>query len=114
MNRFSKAWLALTDRLEPEVILTERFFLTPPHMVDLYAVSVPDTTSENYGCYNGEVLWERYLDQYYATCEQAHASAGGSVVRVTKAIRVGDTYLVARDLKEVKLQPKPKVAKGRK
>jgi len=111
---FRKAWLALTDRLEPVVVVKEKHILGSPQLVDLYAVTVPDTNGEKYVQMDGHVLWQRWQDHYYTTCEQAHASADGKPVRVVRAILVGDSYLRADELKEITIQPKPKVAKGRK
>ena len=54
-----------------------------------------------------------YKHKYYATCEQAHeANPDHSVARVN-AVRVGRAYFLVENTKGIKVEPRPKVAKGK-
>jgi hypothetical protein len=94
MTRLKQAWLALCGKLVPEVRIERVPVLGEPHIVHLYLV---------------RRLVER--DVYFTTCEQAmekHYSA-----EKVMAVVVGGEHFVGH-LERVTVEPKPKIAKGKK
>jgi len=90
----------------------ERPVFGEPVAVTLYSVWVPDTEGGYTESFSGK---RHYFDgetRYYATCEQAHAEHPGSNVTAIQAIRVDGDLMVGK-LTVVKVQPKQKVAKGK-
>lgn len=109
MTRLKQAWLALCGKLEPEVrevkVEIPTTILGTPEEVVLYEVVIPRRGS--YGI-TYEVAECRYL-----TCEQAHAEHPGSRVVQKSYWRIGDVYLRGLQVERVEVQPKPKIAKGK-
>jgi hypothetical protein len=107
MNRLKQAWLALCGKLEPEVreVVKEVTLLGTPEQVTLYEV----IKSRDMMGYTIETTMARFL-----ACEQAHAEYPGQVVRAKPYYRIGDVYLTGLQVEPVYVQPKPKVAKGKK
>lgn len=108
MNRIKQAWLALTGRLEPEVVPG------PP-------VNVEDVTLYKVDCSPYALdavcrsldLWKA-MNTYHLSCEAAFAATGGAEllhVEAEKAVRVGSRYF--RALSEIEVEPKPKRPKGK-
>lgn len=111
MNRFHKAWLALTGRLEPEVRVVCTTLVGEPHMATLYCVQLPDKDAGYVSGYHGEI-WLKRKPTYYTTCAQAHAEHPDECVSAVKAIKVGGDYVIASSLQQINVQPKPKRPKG--
>jgi hypothetical protein len=102
MNRLKQAWLALCGKLEPVRVEVPVPVIGPAHLAPIYCA----TTHNGLG-------GKGYT--FYLTCEQAHLGHPGCEVSKTEAIKIGDRYFGGRrGLGEIKVQPKPKVAKGKK
>jgi hypothetical protein len=141
MNRFCKALKALFG--EPEVVISQNFGFEPelevpkppapvkevrviereillgdPKKATLYMASV-DTgerrTGSEYIGYRTSCTYSRAVMKqvFYTTCEQAHAAHPGSEVTAVELWRIGDKYITDLKVKEVTVEPKPKVAKGK-
>jgi hypothetical protein len=106
MNRLKKAWLALTDRLEPEIVreqVVER--------VEVPVFGEPMLASV-YRAYDiGPFRIQKPLGIYF-TCEQAHSEHPSALVSKVDAIRVGRRYFWIGNIKEIEVAPKPKRPKG--
>ncbi len=90
MSRIKQAWQALTGTLEPSV---------PPSIFDVYEVAWYDGME----CKN--------YRHHFRSCEQAHGTHPGKSVARGRAAKVdGSIFALAC---EIKLQPKPKRAKGK-
>lgn len=128
MNRFRKAWLALTDALEPEIrevvtevekpVETTVYLYGSLEEVSLYVVKrrtgeMRSRSTPGYR-YTETHVEPVYETLYYATCEQAHSENPGEYVATAKVWRIGKDYVRSNKVEPIKLQPKPKVAKGRK
>lgn len=111
MNRFHKAWLALTGRLEPEVREVEVAVFGEPHLAELYVVNVPDEGGDYIESMDGRRWYKSNIPTYYTTCEQAHSSHPGLSVSEVRAVRIGQHYFIG-SLMAVNPQPKPKRPKG--
>jgi hypothetical protein len=104
MNRLKKAWLALTDRLEPEVVTRTTIYLPEPAMWRNY-----------FRAATYEQGWmEPPTIEYFHTCEQAHQARPGASVTVVLGFEVeGRTFIAPGELKPIEVEPKPKRLKGR-
>jgi len=119
MNRLKKAWLALTDRLEPEVrvekVVEQQDVYGDAIKVTLFRADDPR-----------KELWDRAVafavpvdyepaawhGSHFATCAQAFAECPGANVVEVNVWRVGDAYYQTPRLSRIKVQPKPKRPKG--
>jgi hypothetical protein len=108
MNRLKQAWLALCGKPEVREVVREVIREVPvfgePGAIVLYRV----TTKLWYEGYTTKCEYE-----YFATCEQAHATHPDTSVVNVKALRIGSECWVAEKLQAITVQPKPKVAKGK-
>ena len=111
MNRFRNAWLALAGRLEPQTV--ERVVIGDASTTDLYAVWVPDKNGDSIRTMGGSIIFRDGEYRYYPTCEQAHKAHPEQAVSTRRAVIIGGQHFVG-EFNAVKVQPKPKVAKGRK
>jgi len=129
MNRFCKAWLALTGRLEPEVrvecsiptvktVVETEYVYGEPEEVEVFKAEDPRA-----GFFRGAIVIGESFEtkaaswhgRYFASCEQAFAECPGARVNSVTIYRIDGKYFERFEkLKPIKLQPKPKVAKGRK
>ena len=98
----------VTERVEVPVVGDA--MVTPLYMVDVPTGKMIKALS-NYG--HGIVEREETVPKYYATCEQAHASHPGLKVTQANTIRIGRQYFLVNSLSDIKVEPKPKVAKGK-
>jgi hypothetical protein len=109
MTRLKQAWLALCGKLEPEVreveVVREQMILGTPEEVTLYEVIKRE--HRVYSCGYDSVI-ARYL-----TCEQAHAEHPSRIVQAKRYWRIGSTYLSGLRVEHVTVEPKPKIAKGK-
>lgn len=104
MSRLSDAWAALCGR--PRVV-KETIYLPGPASTTEVFMGKKWTEFSVYGP----------TRRYYATCAQAHAECHGEVVKIN-ALRFADGELYrlpeGEYLCPIRLQPKPKRAKGAK
>jgi len=148
MNRFRKAWLALTDRLEPEVrekrVIVERLIPTGDNIALVYEARsrkyLSDLehhkflmgmhrSSESHRLMMRAMGGDReppkpepveperpeWHGRLYRTCPEVFAAHGEDAeASAVKAMIVGNKAYTMAWLSEHDLQPKPKVAKGRK
>lgn len=111
MSRLSDAWAALCGRLSGppvpiEPVVEVRYLPGEASFADVFVGK-----KFVFGAYGAH-----YATRYYATCAQAHAECDSDVSKV-RAVRIdGKLYEFAETqrLVPVKLQPKPKRAKGAK
>lgn len=100
----------VTERVEVPVVGAA--MVTPLYVVEHDSGETKtETVSYAYGSFEREVPVLAY--KYYATCEQAHASHPGLNVTQANTIRIGRQYFLVNSLSDIKVEPKPKVAKGK-
>lgn len=111
MNRIKQAWRALCGTLEPEVFVREvEREIEKPVFGDLHRVRLYCARDNHYGYrIHPYPEWHGNL---YLSCEQAHNECPGADVTVVDAVQVGGVYVETG--RTLKVQPKPKVSKGRK
>jgi hypothetical protein len=105
MTRLKKAWLALCGELEPREVFS-----------DCVVVKAYRITDWNYHFGGGMVRSYPGARRYYETCTQAYATEPGRRVDEVNVLKAGGQLFVLSDkawMREIQLQPKPKIAKGK-
>jgi hypothetical protein len=113
MTRLKQAWLALCGKLEPEVRIERVPVVGEASLAKAYVVYVPDKGGAAMRTAEGGILWYKRDPRYFATCEQAHREHPDESVHMVSVVKVGNACFVAKDLKPIEFQPKPKIAKGK-
>jgi hypothetical protein len=130
MTRLKQAWLALCGKLplelreieivrevtvekEAERIVEREVFVHGEAVeVDLYEARDPvlrlAMTTMSYGY--TPAIWHGKI---YASCDQAFAECHGAEVVSRKVWRIGSRYFESPKLVRLSVQPKPKIAKGK-
>lgn len=135
MNRFSRAWYAFCNQIEP--FIEEESYGIPvigeASVTKLYRVDFAKPQKKPHGkkaevrklkfsqgyvvARTGDYTYDRANDdryeiRYYTTCDAANAANPNACVTQVDAVQIGDAYLPVSSLKLVEAI-KPKVAKGR-
>lgn len=122
MNRVRKAWLALMGRLEPEVrevkVEVVREVYGEAQEAEVYRAVDPRQAMHMRAYAFGGIPFQsdiaEWNGRYFATCEQAFKECPGAEVVSEKVWRIGGRLYKGPTLAHIKVQPKPKRAKGRK
>lgn len=119
MNRISYALRVLLHGIPelPQAEVTREVevpIMGSAEPASVYSVQVKTgkKVEHNYGY--SSYLSDEYKTVYYATCEQAHAEHPDKAVTAVSVWRIGRSHVTDVRLTEIKVEPKPKRAKGAK
>jgi len=120
------AWLGLIGRLpqapapKPEIVTVERIVPVGDSFTTVYQAHSQAWRKAKEAARAGMVIYSGTLRPHweghaYSTCAELFAACGDDAeAKAVKAFVVGDKAYVIGSIAEHALQPKPKVAKGRK
>lgn len=115
MTRLKQAWLALCGKLEPVVkevpVPFDQYVYGAAEEVEIYVAEDPKARIRAY-CL-GPIKLADWHGRGFLTCSQALAECQGANVSAVKLWKIAGNYYNSPNLRAITVQPKPKVAKGK-